>query len=203
MRLTVIRSSSDASQVLFKIQGVDRMGFMKKNLAVIVRALILYIVSAQQVYAHLMVAQQGTLKLINDNAFMVLSLPISAFEGIDDNNDGKITMVEFNHHRTAIIGAIKQNVTLGSAQENAPLEGIMLSPVRPRDADSQVILQLAVMGRFALAETETRLLFHMGLYGKLDTEQTLEITATRQHDNQITVFALTPASPGRLIFPED
>ena len=35
--------------------------------------------------AHLMEAQQGTLNIIDDRAFMVLSLPISAFEDIDDN----------------------------------------------------------------------------------------------------------------------
>jgi hypothetical protein len=97
------------------------MAFAKKYVVVILPALILYIVSTQQVYAHLMVAQHGTLKLLDDNAFMVLSLPISAFEGIDDDNDGKITMVEFNNHRADIIEAIKQNVTLGNAKENAPL----------------------------------------------------------------------------------
>ncbi|MFT6275689.1 MAG: hypothetical protein ACJAZ0_001788 [Halioglobus sp.] len=150
-----------------------------------------------------MVAQHGTLKLLDDNAFMVLSLPISAFEGIDDDNDGKITMVEFNNHRADIIEAIKQNVTLGNAKENAPLEGIMLSPVRPHDAESQVILQLAVMGRFVLSETETRLFFHMGLYGELAAEQTLEITATRQRDSEKMVFTLTSSSPGSLILPED
>ena len=33
--------------------------------------------------AHLMLAQQGTLNIIDSDAFVVVSLPVSAFDGID------------------------------------------------------------------------------------------------------------------------
>lgn len=42
-------------------------------------------------HAYLMVAQRGTLNLVGDGGFMVLSLPISAFTGIDDNADGQLS----------------------------------------------------------------------------------------------------------------
>jgi hypothetical protein len=53
--------------------------------------------------AHLMVAQHGTLNVVDDGVFMVLSLPVSAFDGVDDDNDGKVSMLEFNNHRGAIV----------------------------------------------------------------------------------------------------
>ena len=41
--------------------------------------------------AHLMVAQQGTLNVVDDGAFVVMSLPISAFSSVDDDGDGKLS----------------------------------------------------------------------------------------------------------------
>ena len=57
-----------------------------------------------------MVARHGTLNFVDDGAFMVLSLPMSAFEGIDDDGDGKVSMIEFNNHRTGIVGAVRHAV---------------------------------------------------------------------------------------------
>ena len=53
-------------------------------------------------YAHMMVAQHGTLNVVNEVAFMVLSVPVSAFEGIDDDGDGQLSMEEFTQHRIAM-----------------------------------------------------------------------------------------------------
>ena len=41
--------------------------------------------------AHLMVAQHGTLNLVGDGVYMVLSLPVSAFAGSDDDGDDKLS----------------------------------------------------------------------------------------------------------------
>ena len=115
------------------------MRLLNRYLRVVPLALTLCLMSMQQVYAHLMVAQHGTLNLIGKDVFMVLSLPISAFEGIDEDNDGKVTMVEFNNHRGAIVDSIRQKITLGHAGKNASLEGLILSPVQPHNSASQGI----------------------------------------------------------------
>ena len=113
----------------------------------ILLSLVMTTLPAQLVFAHLMVAQHGTLNIVDDSVFMVLSLPVSAFEGLDDDPAG---------------GQISQ---------------------------------LTVMGRFALATADSSLRFHVGLFGKAKTEQTLEITATRDRDQYTAVRQLTPASP--------
>jgi hypothetical protein len=150
--------------------------------------------------AHLMVAQHGTLNIVDDGAFMVLSLPISAFEGLDDDSDGSISMVEFNNHRSAIVASVRQHITLSDKQGNCLLQGIMLSPVAPHGVTQESLSQLTVMGRYALNDAASALRFHFGLYGKQAAEQKMKITATRNHDKRKAVFRLAPVAADALIF---
>ena len=57
-----------------------KMGFIS---TVIFLSSILF---SSHLYAHVMVAQHGTLNVVDNDVFMVLSLPVSAFEGVDDEN---------------------------------------------------------------------------------------------------------------------
>ncbi len=139
------------------------------------------------VSAHLMVAQHGTLNFKNDGAFMVLSLPVSAFEGIDDDGDGKMSSKEFSKHKPAIVIAVKNKVKLSDKEGTRPLQGLLLSPVvahdTPHDASKAASEQLIIMGRFALnkskSENSEGLTFKLGLYGKKTDEKSMTITATR------------------------
>ena len=173
---------------------------LHKYLSITMLAWTLGALTVQLAHAHLMVAQHGTLNIVDEGVFMVLSLPISAFEDIDDDNDGAVSMLEFNNHRAAIIESIRQNVTLDDGQESAALHGITLSPVAPHAGTVEPISQLTVMGRFVLNDPTSALRFHIGLYGAQASERSLEITATRKRDQQKTVFELTPATPARTIF---
>jgi hypothetical protein len=171
-----------------------------KNMSVTLLVLIITVPMSPSVQAHLMVAQHGTLNIVDDGAFMVLSLPMSAFEGVDDDSDGKVSMVEFNNHRAAIVESVGQDVTLGDKEGNLPLQGIMLSPVVPHDAREEPLSQLIVMGRFSLVGAKGALRFQVGLFGKQATEQLLNITATREFDNHEHVFEITPATSSGMLF---
>jgi hypothetical protein len=164
--------------------------------------LMLTALMSSSAQAHLMVAQHGTLNFVDDGAFMVLSLPMSAFEGIDGDGDGKVSMIEFNNHRAVIVEAVAQNVTLGDEQGNLSLQDIMLSPVVPHGASDESIAQLTIMGRFALTGAKVALRFQVDLLGKQSAEQLLKITATRQSDKQELVFELTPVKPAGTLFSD-
>jgi hypothetical protein len=166
-----------------------------ENVSVTLLILILTVPMSPSAQAHLMVAQHGTLNIVDDGAFMVLSLPISAFEGVDDDGDGNVSMVEFNNHRAAVVESVGQNVTLSDKEGNLSLQGIMLSPVVPHDALEEPVLQLIAMGRFSLAGAKGALRFQSGLFGKQASEQLLKITVTRKSDSQEHVYALTPSTP--------
>ena len=178
------------------------MQHIDKYASITMLILILAVLMSPSARAHLMVAQHGTLNIVDDGAFMVLSLPVSAFKDVDDDNDGKVSMVEFNHHRAAIIESVRQNVTLSDKEGNLSLQGIMLSPVVPHDTPNESISQLTVMGRFTLEDPDSALRFHTGLYGNQVAEQFLKITATRKSGRQEHVFELTPATSAGMLFPD-
>jgi len=178
---------------------------MQRPFSNILFVVALFIATLPLAQAHLMVAQHGTLNIVKDSVFMALSLPISAFAGIDDDNDGNVSMIEFNNHRTTIVESIKLHIILSDKAGNRLLEGIMLSPVVPRNTQKEAISQLTVMGRFVLDDADrssNTLKFQLGLYGEQSTEQSIEITATRKSDNQIHVFELTSMDSVTKLFPD-
>ena len=148
-----------------------------------------------------MVAQHGTLNIVGDGAYLVLSLPVSAFDGIDDDQDGQLSMDEFTRHRATISEAVQQNVVLRDGEGSRPLQGVMLSPVAEHETASGLASQVIVVGRFALQDTGSSLHFQVGLFGEASTEQLLEITATREFDHQEHRFELTPDMAAGVLFP--
>lgn len=173
-----------------------------KSLSLAWIMLVLTVSISPLAQAHLMVAQHGTLNIVDDGAFMVLSLPISAFGEVDDDGDGQVSMVEFNHHRAGIVESVGQNVTLSDNQGNLPLRGIMLSPVVPHDSPEEAVSQLIVMGRFSLADARVSLRFQVDLFGPQPKGQLLKITVTRKSDSREQNFELTPATPVGMLFAD-
>ena len=52
--------------------------------------------------AHLMAAQKGSLNLVGDAAFLALSVPVSALQGVDDDGDGALSQAELATHADAV-----------------------------------------------------------------------------------------------------
>lgn len=67
---------------------------------------------ASRADAHLMVAQHGTLNLVGDGAFMVLSIPATALPGADDDHDGRLSRAELERHYRDVAAAVAAGVTL-------------------------------------------------------------------------------------------
>lgn len=107
---------------------------------------------ASSAHSHLMVAQHGTLNFLDDDVYMVLSLPAAAFEAADEDSDGQLSLTEFAQHRLDIINEVAAQVTLSDSQGTLPLYGLMVSPVTPHDSPKEPADQIIVMGRFSLTE---------------------------------------------------
>jgi HupE / UreJ protein len=163
--------------------------------------MLLWLAASPPAQAHLMVAQRGTLNIVGDGAFMVLSLPVSAFSGIDDDGDSKLSAAEFAAHRVTIASAVAREVRVLDEQGARPLEGMMLSPAPPDEAPTQPATQLVVLGRFALRDAASPLRFEVDLFGKTAAERTFQITVTRASKTQTQLLVLTPRQPARILFP--
>jgi hypothetical protein len=156
--------------------------------------------------AHLMVAQRGTLNLVNDGAFMVLSIPVTAFHGVDDNGDGLLSNTEFATHRQTIIADVNRGVILSDAQGPRELQGMMLS-LAPPDHEGEGEIerpssQLVVMGRFALDNGAAGpLRFQVNLFGQSAAEQVFRVNASRAAKSEQHLMVLTPQQPSGDMFP--
>ena len=94
-------------------------------------AFLLAWASVPAAQAHLVVSQRGTLNIVGYGAYMVLSLPVSALTGFDDNRDGLLSVGELRAHAASIESQIQRGVTLGSSQGPSRLEGVMLNTEAP------------------------------------------------------------------------
>ena len=164
------------------------------------------IASAQ---AHVMAAQQGTLNIVGDAAFMVLSVPVSAFTAVDDDGDGALSKGELAAHTGTVRQQLKEGVQLFESEQALPLSLMMVDVVGHDNAPEAPSTQLMVMGRFQLrgdssdgvselAQTDTMRL-HFNLFGRDSDEQAQDISITRQEDAQSAHF--TPERTTQSVFP--
>jgi HupE / UreJ protein len=150
-------------------------------------------------HAHMMLSQKGTLNIVGNGAFMVISIPASAFTGVDDDGDGKMSMAELQTHRPAIVWAAQSKIRLLDENGARPLEGVMLMHSPADETPNAPAPQIIVLGRFALAQHYESLRFELNLFGKQEAEQSYQITVTQGTDKQLMIIRSDRAT--RAIFP--
>ena len=149
--------------------------------------------------AHLMVAQHGTLNLVGDGAFMVLSLPATAFPRADDDHDGRIARGEFERHYRDIAAAVSAGVSLVDADGSHAPEGVLLS-LSPDDATPLAPApQLVALGRIAHPHPDQPATLRVALFGADPTTRNLEVLVTRGDRRRVLVF--NPDERARALFP--
>lgn len=184
--------------------------FNLKKLLVMLLTASTFIVSNAS-YAHSMVAQQGTLNFVDGNIYLLFSLPISAFtetsstpdkaqNSMDDNNDGQISMIEFNRHRKAITNKIDKSIYVSAGNDNVMIEGLLLSPTVAHDAQNDNIDQVIIMGRYSLPNNASDVSFIVELFSPMKALQTYTITATNKQKNLKRKFKLMPTSSSTQVF---
>jgi hypothetical protein len=151
------------------------------------------------VHAHLMVAQRGTLNVVGDGAYMVMSLPVSAFKGVDDDGDGMLSLAEGNAHLRELEAQVRDGVQLLGSRGALPLEGLMITLSPPDNAPTAPTAHLVVVGRYALGPAADGLSMKLMLFGTSSAEQTQEITVTRGAEKQRLILA--PGREQREILP--
>lgn len=188
--------------------GGSRRRLFKQALAF----LVLGFMALTAAQGHLIVDQKGTLNFVDDGAFLVISLPVTAFDGSDDDGDGRLSFAEMARHTKAIQRQIRDRVRLIDGSGAKPLEGLLLNLSVADDAPSAPVTHLVAMGRFALgaharqikqgpfeATHVEALRFEASLFGRTKAEQTL--TVTLKHGQQTQLLLLSPDHPSGRVFP--
>jgi hypothetical protein len=143
-------------------------------------ALALCLLGARTAAAHLVAAQHGTIHFVDDGAFLVLSLPVSAFPGVDADGSGDLDGTEWRLASASIEAQVRRGLQLRDEHSPRPLEGLLLSASPVSDEAGAPVRQVVVLGRFALdPSTSAPLRLALRLQGTGDDEQTFEIIARR------------------------
>jgi len=154
-----------------------------------------------------MPAQKGTINLQGDGAYMVVSLPVSAFQGVDDDGDGAWSAQELGLHGPLIHEQITQHLRLRDARGVLPIYSITLVPTPPDDKPSDPVTHLVVLARFKLTQTLATdalepaqgLIFQAGLFGLQEGERQLNMTISQGAHKQLLL--LSPERSEQALFP--
>jgi len=165
-------------------------------------AVLLAVVLCGPAKAHLMVAQQGTLNIVEGGAYLVLSVPVSAFQDIDDDGDALLSLAELRRHGSRIEWQVLEKVQLRDPVGPRPLQGLLLNPSPPDGAPDAPADQLVVMGRFELgaqANAADALIMTMELFGRGMSERSLRVTITDKPRTRVIQFV--PSQATQPLFP--
>ena len=160
--------------------------------------------------AHLIAAQKGTLNIVGDTAFLVLSVPVSALQGVDDNADDALSKAELRAHAEIIRSQVLSGVQLLGSDGALPLQLMMVEIASPDDAPTAPASHLSVLGRFqrqAVADRASTtpaassdgLSLRFTLFGAKASEREQHLTITRQQETQWLRF--TPAQTTHALLP--
>ncbi len=154
-------------------------------------------------HAHLMENQQGTLNLVGQRGYLVLSLPVSALKGVDDNRDGRLDAAELQRHASAIERDLRARVRVSDGGRAAPLDGVLLnlSPDENHREGPATHLVLLAVAMFPAEPRAPQL--DLRIFGRTPSERSYRFTVTRRLPDGQTreqVVRITPKATRHVFF---
>lgn len=155
--------------------------------------------------AHLMPAQQGTINIVGQAAFVVLAVPVSALVAADDNRDGRLSELELQAHTSKISEQVLQRFSIddAGARSSGQVLQIMSEPDErvasgAGGAGGAGASHCLILMRFAFASEPSALGVETDLFGYRTDEQQLTLKLTRGTDTEAVV--LTPRHTSHRFF---
>lgn len=152
--------------------------------------------------AHLLPPQNATIHAVGDKVYTVVSVPVSALSGVDDDGDGKLSAAELRRHQGDINQEFMQRFQLRSANEAGhPLNSWVLSP-QTGGGTLVPMTYVVVLEAIQFSKPVDDLALRTDLFGTGDGEATLAIRATRDqtHGADIELAILDPMIPTHVFF---
>jgi hydrogenase/urease accessory protein HupE len=141
--------------------------------------------------AHLLPPQNATIHAVGAKVYAVVSVPVSALSGVDDDGDGQLSVAELRRHQSDISREFRQRFELRMAKETGrALTSWVLSPQTGGGALAPMSY-VVVLEAVQFSRPVDELALHTDLFGSGDGEATLSIRATRdQAHGAETEFAI-------------
>lgn len=163
-------------------------------------ALLLLAAGSARAQAHLLPAQTATMNLVGDTAYLVVSVPVSALPGIDDDRSGGVSAQEIARHSRDIAAAFNRGFRVSA--DGAPGQPLMTMAWHPQTegppADSAYVVVLHSV-RFAEAPREP--MVSTDLFGTLPGEAQMTLTAKiGKREDTAEVAVLRPGAASHRFF---
>lgn len=147
--------------------------------------------------------QQGTLNIVGARGYLVLSLPVSALAGVDDDRDGRLDAAELGRHSAAIERDLRARVRVLDGGAAAPLDGVLLnlSPDEHHRETAATHLVMLAVAMFPRPPAQPQL--DLRVFGKAPREREFRVVATRRDARggmQEQTARFTPAAPRHRFF---
>jgi hypothetical protein len=157
--------------------------------------------AARPASAHLMAPQHGTLRVLDGDVFAVLSVPVSALHGFDDDGDGALSLEELERHQDTLRGEIDRRVAITDGDVHARTVRVDLVLAPDHEAAQDRAGQVVALEHVAFDAPPRTLGVRTDLFGQGEAERRLAITASHGTARADAETAeLTPGAPGHTFF---
>lgn len=154
--------------------------------------------------AHLMPANRGTLNLVDDKAYMVVSLPVASFQshvGGPEVRGGSITSAFFASKQEAFREAVREGLVLKSPAYTANFTTVMLSLPTGYGHDPNRSEELIVMATGPFAQPPEDIILRSSLWHPEAKPVKIKTTLTKNKKTvQEEVGTLTSDAPSHVFF---
>ncbi len=170
-------------------------------------ALLAVLLVAPLAQAHLMPAQQGTLNVLENGVFVVVSLPVSALHGVDANGDGRLSDAELEQQTSAVHDQVVREFRIFDGAQPGRIDFLQLSPEPDERLDEAALARaergagarnFLVLMKAGFDQPPQALRVETGLLGTQANEGQLTLKATSGVRADVAV--LTALHPGHQFF---
>ena len=150
-------------------------------------ALFWLLLAAGTAQAHLLPKQNATMKIVEDSANFVVSVPVSALVNVDDDKDGMLSAGEIQSHSRDIERQFTTRFTV--TNDGKPGKGLMVWVVPPQtDGDTLDSDYVVILHRVQFDETPQNPKIITDLFGTADGEDQMTMRATLGEDQEVAIL---------------
>ncbi|WP_417594506.1 HupE/UreJ family protein [Parasphingorhabdus sp.] len=147
------------------------------------------LVSAGIAQAHLLPKQNATMKIVDDSANFVISVPVSALVDVDDDRNGLLSAQEIQQHSQDIEQQFTARFTVTNAGKSG--KGLMAWVVPPQtDGDPLDSDYVVILHRVQFDEPPQKPAVETDLFGTGDGEEQMTMRATLGEDQEVAILTV-------------
>ena len=155
---------------------------------------LIALLSGSAALAHLIPADTGTLRLVDDKAYVVMGIPSSALFEEDRLVDGAISEKAYGSLHSEVQSLVRAGIGLDCGGSPLALLDLRMQPEVHYQNDSGWVTQVTAMLIFAMPDNACRLRFETALYGPSEAPVTYKMRVTAA-DESVRYFELSSFSP--------